>query len=57
METLLPHECVKQEWGPRDRPVSCAIEHVGLTGPCAKGAESWALQPGCRRLRQPGKPE
>ena len=57
METLLSLEKVKQAWDARDRPVFRATEHVVLTGPCAKEAESWALQPGCRVRRQPGKPE
>jgi hypothetical protein len=57
METLLLHESVNQAWGARDRPLFRAIEHVVLTGPCAKEAESWAVQPGCRAARHPGKPE
>jgi hypothetical protein len=57
METLLTQESVKQVWGARDRLGIRAKEHVLLTGPRAKEAESWALQPGCRWPRQPGKPE
>lgn len=49
MEILLLHESVRKAWGARDRPVSRAREHVCLSGPSAKEAESWALQPGCRR--------
>jgi len=48
MKTLLLHESVNQAWSARDRRVVRATEHVALTGPCAKEAESWALQPGCR---------
>jgi len=46
MEILLSHESVKQVWDARDRASLRAIEHVGVTGPSAKEAESWALQPG-----------
>jgi len=57
METLLPYESVNQVWGARDRMLCRANEHMLLTGPCAKEAESWAVQPGCRAARHPGKPE
>ena len=57
METLLFLENMKQAWGARERQGFRATEHVLLTGPCAKEAESWALQPGCRAPRHPGKPE
>jgi hypothetical protein len=57
MEILLPYESVRKVWGARDRTESRAEEHVILTGPSAKEAESWASQPGCRPERQPGKPE
>jgi len=56
METLLLHESVNQAWGARDRPAFRATEHVVVTGPSAKEAESWASQPGYR-ARYPGKPE
>jgi len=46
MEILLSHEGVKQVWDARDRDALRAFEHVGVTGPSAKEAESWALQPG-----------
>ena len=46
MEILLSHESVKQVWDARDRASLRALEHVGVTGPSAKEAESWALQPG-----------
>jgi hypothetical protein len=36
---------VKQGSNARDRQIICATEHVCVTGPCAKEAESWALQP------------
>ena len=57
MEILLFHESVKQAWDARDRSVLRAREHVFVTGPSAKEAESWAVQPGCRAARHPGKPE
>jgi len=33
------------------------FDRAPLNGPGAKEAESGASQPGCRRRRQPGKPE
>ncbi|WP_147464912.1 hypothetical protein [Halococcus sp. IIIV-5B] len=55
MEILLLHESVRKAWDARDRPVSRAREHAWLTGPSAKEAESWALQPDWRASRQSGK--
>ena len=46
MEILLFHESVKQAWDARDRSVLRAREHVFVTGPSVKKAESWAVQPG-----------
>lgn len=43
--------------GTRDRALFSVQERALLTGPGAKEAESGALQPGCRRRRQLGKPE
>jgi hypothetical protein len=37
-----PYESVKQVWDARDRDSLRASEHVGVTGPSAKEAESWA---------------
>jgi hypothetical protein len=56
MEILLSHESVEQVWDAKDRVSLRAFEHVELIGLSAKEAELWALQPGCRAVRHPGKP-
>ena len=45
METLLSLESVRKVWSARNRDEYRAREHVKMTGPSAKEAETRALQP------------